>query len=114
MARTEGIQMHEQLAILALGGQISDPEVQRLWQDISHHPSLTEAFREGAKFFSERELSDDQGEILRPDLIIENKDVYYILDYKTGTREDIHPLQVREYIRALESAGHRVSAAWLV
>jgi ATP-dependent exoDNAse (exonuclease V) beta subunit len=114
MARTEGIQMHEQLAILALGGQISDPEVQRLWQDISHHPSLTEAFREGAKFFSERELSDDQGEILRPDLIIENKDVYYIIDYKTGHPEDIHPLQVREYIRALESAGHRVSAAWLV
>jgi hypothetical protein len=113
-ALNKGIHMHEQLSLLAHGAEVLSEEVNRIWQGLTSHPELNPAFSQGARLFPEREICAANGEILRPDLLIENNNLFYIIDYKTGTREPEHALQVMAYTNAMTDAGFTVGGAWLV
>lgn len=110
----EGIKIHEELSLLALGASVKNPEAQKIWFDIQSHTELNMVFSDAARLFPEREIYSYEGKTLRPDLLIENSGVYYIIDYKTGTKSPEHILQVQSYSEALTKAGYSVGGAWLL
>jgi superfamily I DNA/RNA helicase len=55
---------------------------------------------------NEREILMPQGNPLRPDRVIKLKDRIVILDYKTGSKSDLHKTQVRQYMNIYQAMGH--------
>jgi ATP-dependent exoDNAse (exonuclease V) beta subunit len=110
----EGIFIHEQLSNLALGSNSESLQIKKIWNDILNHDELNFLSSPEANIFPEREICDSNGNILRPDLLIEYKGAYRIIDYKTGTPNPEHILQIKNYAAALKEAGLIVEDCWLI
>ena len=65
------------------------------------------------KVYSERDFWVN-GELLRPDRLIENEKQYVVIDYKTGTPEKKHDKQVKTYVEKLAPLFNKNGSGYLV
>ena len=76
-------------------------------------PTIANAFDCRAKVKNECEILIDH-EIIRPDRYAELPDVIYLIDYKTGKKEEKHHRQLKNYISALQRLVTKEIRAYLV
>lgn len=77
------------------------------------HPEIGEAFSDKAKVKNECDILFN-GEIIRPDRYAELSEVIYLLDYKTGKKEEEHKKQIQRYANALRELTNKKIRAYLV
>ena len=80
---------------------------------MAHHPMIAAAFGKEAKVKNECEILCN-GEILRPDRYAELSDAIYLIDYKTGKKDEAHHMQLKNYIFALQGMVAKEIRAFLV
>jgi ATP-dependent exoDNAse (exonuclease V) beta subunit len=80
---------------------------------MAHYPLIAAAFVKEAKVKNECEILCDH-EILRPDRYAELPDVIYLIDYKTGKKDEAHQVQLKNYIFALQGMVAKEIRAFLV
>ena len=88
-------------------------ELKDRFVQMAHHPQIAAAFGEEAKVKNECEILCDH-EILRPDRYAELSDCIYLLDYKTGKKDEAHRMQLKNYIYALQGMVKKEIRAFLV
>lgn len=113
-AVTEGLRVHEHLSMLAHGSDSAPDHVKRMWDAIRSHPRLDMVFTPSSRFFPEREICSSEGDILRPDLLVEQQGLFHIIDYKTGAKDPKHSLQIQSYAKAMRDAGFKIGEVCLV
>ena len=77
------------------------------------HPEIGESFSDKAKVKNECDILFN-GEIIRPDRYAELSEVIYLLDYKTGKKEEEHKKQIQRYANALRELTNKKIRAYLV
>jgi ATP-dependent exoDNAse (exonuclease V) beta subunit len=80
---------------------------------LAKHPVIGEAFSDNAKIKNESDILY-HGEIIRPDRYAELPDVIYLLDYKTGKKDEKHKDQIQCYAYALRELTDKGVRAYLV
>lgn len=80
---------------------------------MARHPMIGAAFSQQAKVKNECEILSEHT-ILRPDRFAELPDVIYLIDYKTGKRDEAHHIQLKNYIYALQGMVTKEVRAFLV
>ena len=80
---------------------------------MTQHPQIAPAYDPTVKVKTECELLHN-GSVLRLDRYAELVDVIYIIDYKTGKREEAHQKQIRTYSEALKEMTDKEIRAYLV
>lgn len=94
-----------------------DPQTSDMLKDkflqMARHPMIGVAFVKEAKVKNECEILS-YGQVLRPDRFAELPDVIYLIDYKTGKRDEAHPVQLKNYIYALQGMVMKEIRAYLV
>ena len=83
------------------------------FMQMAQDPQIAAAFNTNAKVKTESEILY-QGKVLRLDRYAELPDVIYLLDYKTGKKEDEHQKQVLIYANALKEMTDKEIRAYLV
>ncbi len=84
-------------------------------QKMIKHPKLEKYFRRGNRVFTEREILNEQKEILIPDRInFLDTNRVVIIDYKTGTPEQKHRLQIENYAAVLQKMNYIVDKKILI
>lgn len=78
------------------------------------HPQLEPWFLPPVKTFNERELTDQNGVIYRPDRFVINNGKAAVIDYKTGSPSEDHEKQVRHYASLLQAMGYQIVACLVV
>ncbi|MFM7022446.1 MAG: UvrD-helicase domain-containing protein [Flavobacteriales bacterium] len=61
------------------------------------HPEIQPLFSKGVKVKKEQEIISDQGEIFRPDRVVEFTNEIFLLDFKTGEASEKHKKQILKY-----------------
>ena len=100
--------LNEGIIDLATAGALKDKFLQ-----MTQHPMISEAFNPSAKVKTECEILY-QGKVCRLDRYAELPEVVYLLDYKTGKKEDEHRKQVQTYAQALMEMTDKEIRACLV
>ena len=94
-----------------------DNETANLLKDkfmqIASNPIIKDAFSNQAIVKNECEILSN-GEILRPDRFAELPDHIFLLDYKTGKRNNKHHQQLKNYISALQGMISKEISAYLI
>jgi ATP-dependent exoDNAse (exonuclease V) beta subunit len=94
-----------------------DAEVANMLKDklmqMVQHPEIGEAFSSMAKVKNECDILFN-GEIIRPDRYAELPEVIYLLDYKTGKKEEKYKTQIQRYAHALRELTDKEIRAYLV
>ena len=80
---------------------------------MTQNPQIAAAFNTSAKVKTECEILY-QGRVIRLDRYAELPDVVYLIDYKTGKKDDKHHRQVQEYANALKEMTDKPVEAYLV
>ena len=83
------------------------------FMQMAQHPVIGEAFGDKAKVKNECDILFN-GEIIRPDRYAELPDVIYLLDYKTGKKDDGYRSQIQRYANALKELTDKAVRAYLV
>ena len=98
---------------LALSQKELSSPVQRLLEQIQQ-PEYA-LFFQGWESLNERSLTDQAGQILRPDrVVIDPEGQLHLLDYKTGEARPEHQAQMARYQQAFEMAGFTVKSSRLL
>lgn len=100
--------LHEGVIDLKTAGALKDKFLQMV-----QHPLINGAFSSDAKVKTECEILY-QGKVLRLDRFAELPDVIYLLDYKTGKKNEEHKNQVHLYANALREMTDKEIRAFLV
>ncbi len=129
-ARQEGTEVHRLLAMIRALADI-EPVLampypwQRMdrssWEAILQKvravvnmPQMQQWLSEEVSYI-EREWINDQGEVIRPDRVIQNSSgSLVVLDYKTGGSEEAHVQQIQHYCEALRQGTDRSVEGWLL
>lgn len=82
-------------------------ELETRISNVIKHPALIRYYKEGARVFNERVLTDIDGQLLIPDRLVFLKDEVIILDYKTGLRSNSHKQQLFKYERLIKTMGYQ-------
>ncbi len=81
------------------------------------HPKLTSLFDASVSqtIYTEKEICNAKGEIIIPDRInISTNNEVTIVDYKTGSKNSSHQLQINQYAEALSNMGYKIIHKYLV
>ncbi|MGI9531855.1 UvrD-helicase domain-containing protein [Lutimonas sp.] len=89
-------------------------EIRRLVVEIVRHPLLDNYFKKGAKVLTEREILTDSGQLIIPDRLVFEGDKVTIIDYKTGSPNENHKLQIDNYAQVLQKLNYEVANRILV
>ncbi|WP_224484850.1 UvrD-helicase domain-containing protein [Robertkochia aurantiaca] len=81
---------------------------------VTTHPELTEYFSDSYEIYREKEIFTKNGESLRPDRFMVKEKGIVVLDYKTGSRQLEHQVQVDRYASVLSEMGYRINGKILV
>lgn len=81
---------------------------------IIENEQLKSYFAIGKKVYTERELLNDEKEILIPDRLFFNGKKVTIIDYKTGKKDKKHEVQIQKYADCLNKIGYEVQDQILV
>ena len=84
-------------------------------QEIVNNKELESYFSQGNEILNEQAIIQKEGKTVKPDRMVltKNKEVY-LLDYKTGTHNQKHQLQLENYQNAIEKMGLKVTKKALV
>ncbi len=99
--------LHEGVIDLKTAGALKDKFLQ-----MAQHLLISGAFSSDAKVKTECEILY-QGKILRLDRYAELPDVIYLIDYKTGKKDEDHRNQVLTYANALRAMSEKEIRAYL-
>ena len=84
-------------------------------KQIVNHPELSQYFSSSDTVYNEHEILSNLGEILRPDrLNINSKNDVVIIDYKSGSSDPKHRIQLENYKVVLNKMGYKVTKQILV
>jgi ATP-dependent exoDNAse (exonuclease V) beta subunit len=109
----KGEAIHQWMSRLAVGldrSPASMPAAVVAWQQ---HPFWRNLQSNALRMLPERSLAG-LPERLRPDLLVEHPDGWWVVDYKTGAEKPEHLQQVNAYAEALRLAGQSVKGRALV
>ena len=83
--------------------------------EIVNNKELESYFSQGNEILNEQAIIQKEGKTIKPDRMVltKNKEVY-LLDYKTGTHNQKHQLQLENYQNAIEKMGLKVTKKALV
>lgn len=83
--------------------------VSKTIDEIVNHSELSDYFEAGNEVLNEQTIIQKEGKTIKPDRMVlnKNKDVL-LLDYKTGTHNPKHQLQIENYQKAIELMGYKV------
>ena len=70
--------------------------------DIVNDPNSKDWFKADCKQYTERELCLTNGDIIRPDRVIELENEMIVIDFKTGKERESHEKQLRQYINSIQ------------
>lgn len=102
--------IHEGIITTETAGAIKDKLLQ-----MSQDPQIAAAFDTTATVKTECEIYYPKiGKVIRLDRYAELPDVIYLIDYKTGKREEAHQKQIRTYSDALREMTDKEIRAYLV
>ena len=87
--------------------------IRNMFTQMAHHPLIGAAFVPSAKIKTECEVLY-QGKVRRLDRYAELPNMIYLLDYKTGKREEEHKKQLNLYTSAIKSMNDKDVKAFLV
>ncbi len=88
--------------------------LEKIVRQIVEHPELKDYFIEGNTVYNERDIISNH-EIIRPDrFVINSKNEATIIDYKTGSINKKHQLQLENYQRVIEEMPYKVTNKILV
>jgi len=91
--------------------------IQQLCDDVNairQHPKLAAWYNGEGTVINERELCSTNGDIVRPDRVVELNDSVVVIDYKTGTKSDRHVQQVDAYKHQLKTIYNKPAKGYLV
>ena len=98
-------------------GKIAQFEAKKLTAQLGelvNHPKLYQYYLHNNTVITERELVNQNKQVLIPDrLIFENKNVT-VIDYKTGKQNKTHYNQIESYSEALQNLGYVIQKKLLV
>lgn len=83
------------------------------FNQMAHNEQIAEAFEPSAKIKTECEILY-QGQVRRLDRYAELPGVIYLLDYKTGKKDEDHQKQIHSYVSALKEMTDKPILAFLV
>jgi ATP-dependent exoDNAse (exonuclease V) beta subunit len=75
--------------------------IEKKLEQLLNHPEIEIWFRDDLKVRTEREMLLKNGSVIRPDRVIEEANLFTVIDYKTGIPRNEHRLQVQEYMHQL-------------
>jgi ATP-dependent exoDNAse (exonuclease V) beta subunit len=81
---------------------------------IRHHPQLANWYGGQGSVISERELCSTEGDIVRPDRVVELPEQVVVIDYKTGVKSDRHIQQVDAYKHQLKTLYNKPAKGYIV
>lgn len=85
-----------------------------LWS-IATHDKLKNFFTSKCVIYNEKELITSYGQLFRIDrLVITPANKAIIIDYKTGTKKDVHTHQIQTYAKAVTELGFKVERLFVV
>ncbi|MFY0632044.1 MAG: UvrD-helicase domain-containing protein [Flavobacteriaceae bacterium] len=91
------------------------PKVEKMIQSIVNHEKLNRYFSSKVRVYNEREIVDENQQILIPDrLVFEDEKNVIIIDYKTGQSSRQHHHQLSNYENVLQSLGFHVDKKVLI
>lgn len=89
-------------------------EIEELMYAIVRHPLIERHFKKGSQVINEREILTDSGQIVIPDRLIFEQEKVTIIDYKTGSPNKNHDLQIENYADVLKKLNYDVADKILV
>ncbi len=89
-------------------------EINLLLQKVVNHAELGNYYKEGLKVYNEREIINKDGHVLIPDRLVFDSDGIIIIDYKTGSKEKKHSLQIDSYANVLAEMNFRINKKILI
>ena len=90
-------------------------EVLKTLQEIVNHKELELFFTSEYKVLNEKTIIQKEGNIVKPDrMVLTNQNEIYLLDYKTGSHQTKHQLQLENYQNTIEKMGFKVTKKTLV
>jgi len=81
-------------------------DLERLISAVILHPELSHYFSPEAVVIKERNILSPDGEVLRPDRLNIKENLVTIIDYKTGSFQKTHQLQMDQYEQILSEMGY--------
>ncbi len=81
-------------------------QLEELISSVIVNPELKEYFTPGEMVIKERNILSPSGEVLRPDRLNFKEDNVTIIDYKTGSFQNSHQLQMEQYEQVLKEMGY--------
>ncbi len=97
-----------------INGEITRDEAEQIQErieNITKNENFAKYFSDDLKVVNEKDIlisTEDGAQTYRPDRLIETKEGYYIIDFKTGTEKDKHEKQLATYQTVLEQLGKTV------
>jgi ATP-dependent exoDNAse (exonuclease V) beta subunit len=89
--------------------------VEKTIHEIASHEDLQPFFSNEYKILNEKTIIQKEGSLVKPDRIVLTKqNEIYLLDYKTGSHQTKHQLQIENYKIAIEKMGFKVTKKALV
>ncbi len=90
-------------------------DIRSILSKIVNHDTLQAFYKPPSIIYNERMIISDEGKLHIPDrVVITNKEVAVIIDYKTGNKSSSHLNQINLYGRLYEQMGYMVSKKYLV
>ncbi|MEI6764835.1 MAG: UvrD-helicase domain-containing protein [Bacteroidota bacterium] len=81
--------------------------MQQYLQRIADNPAISAFFVPGLKIKTECEIIDSTGKSFRPDRIVLFENQTAVIDFKTGSQQESHTLQLQNYASLLAEMGYR-------
>ena len=119
LAYLDSTETPEQAVQRAIKGKPTYDEetVQQLCTDIEairQHPQLVDWYNGKGSVINERELCSTEGDIVRPDRVVELPEHIVVIDYKTGVKSDRHIQQVDAYKHQLKTLYNKPAKGYIV
>ncbi len=89
-------------------------EVKMVIDNVMNHELAGQFFKEGLEIRNETEILLQNGNVLRPDRLIMEKDKLTVIDYKTGRPEEKHNKQIIKYANTMAEMGYKNIQKYLV
>ena len=88
--------------------------VKTMLEKVVFHKHLNKYFKSDYEVFTEREILDDNKNILIPDRLMIKEDKAFIIDFKTGKKMESYKNQVEGYANILIEMGYKVQGKFCV
>ncbi|PKP27274.1 MAG: hypothetical protein CVU06_02725 [Bacteroidetes bacterium HGW-Bacteroidetes-22] len=88
--------------------------IERRITEIVNQPDITPFFNYQGEVKTEAPILLANGNLLRPDRVMINRDEALVIDFKTGKTSPVHEEQIINYASALSELGYKTVKGWLL